>query len=116
MWLMRQRNHNETINAWTCEKWSAFQTQAVYDKHVKEVHDWIKAITINWSISIWEQSISQVTNNVYMRTQNISSIGYKLEKGGKGIFSIEKASYIFHKSIKNWKSYNCDIRILLHIL
>ena len=44
---MRQRNHNETKNAWTCEKWSAFQTQAVYDIHVKEVHDLIKAITIN---------------------------------------------------------------------
>ena len=62
MWLMRQRNHNETKNAWTCEKWSAFQTHAVYDKQVKEVHDWIKVITINWPIPIWEQSISQVTN------------------------------------------------------
>ena len=36
---MQQRNHNETINAWTCEKWSAFQTHAIYDKQVKEVHD-----------------------------------------------------------------------------
>ena len=44
---MPQRNHNETINAWTCEKWSAFQTHAVYDKHMKEIHDELKAISIN---------------------------------------------------------------------
>ena len=55
---------------------NAFQTQAVYDKHMREVHDRIKAISINWSIPIWDQSISQVTNKVYMRTQHISSRGY----------------------------------------
>ena len=64
---------------------------SMINMYVKEVHDWIKAITINWSISVWEQSISQDTNKVYMRTQNISRIGYKLGKGWKGIFSIEKA-------------------------
>ena len=70
--------------------------ECISDSHVKEVHDWIKAITINWSIPIWDQSISQVTNKVYMRTQNISSRGYKLGKGWKGVFIIEKAFYIFH--------------------
>ena len=87
--------------------------ECISDSHVKEVHDWIKAITINWSIPIWDQSISQVTNKVYMRTQNISSRGYKLGKGWNGIFSIEKAFYIFHiKEIYLSKIENHTIVIL----
>ena len=53
----------------------------------------------------------------YMRTQHTSSRWYEIGKGWKGIFSREKTFYIFHikgnVSIKNWKSYNCDITILL---
>ena len=53
---------------------------------------------------------------MYMRTQHISSRGYKLGKGWKGIFSRENGFYILNKGnipMKNWKSYNCDIAILL---
>ena len=47
LWKHKVFHHNETKDAWICEKcprkrWSAFQTQAIYDKHMKEVHEGIK--------------------------------------------------------------------------
>ena len=47
LWKHKVFHHNETKDAWICKKcprkrWSAFQTQAIYDKHMKEVHEGIK--------------------------------------------------------------------------
>ena len=47
LWKHKVFRHNETQDAWICKKcprkrWSAFQTQAIYDKHMKEVHEGIK--------------------------------------------------------------------------
>ena len=60
---------------------------------------------------------SMVYSNKLRHHEKLLSRGHKLGKCWKGIFSREKAFYIFqikgNISIKSWKSYNCDIMILL---